>query len=169
MRELTLIDQDHDALSHAYEQTLPEVMRLRGRASVNCLHTSFLQLMKADSVFSKLQDLIYTVGLVDYLSQRRGKALASALYASLAPGGTLIIGNMFETPKGNLWPMEFVCDWNIVYRSEAEMTTNSARRELEDLTRQKNAVTSQLGQMLSGLAGIVPGQPGPQQQGGQPG
>ena len=25
-----------------------------------------------------------------------------------------------------------------------------------DLTRQKNAVTSQLGQMLSGLAGIVP-------------
>jgi extracellular factor (EF) 3-hydroxypalmitic acid methyl ester biosynthesis protein len=121
--QFTLIDQDHDALSSAYEQTLPEVMRLRGRASVNCLHTSFLQLMKAESVFSRLpqQDLIYTVGLVDYLSQRRGRALASALYASLAPGGTLIIGNMFETPKGNLWPMEFICDWNIVYRSEAEM------------------------------------------------
>jgi hypothetical protein len=44
-------------------------------------------------------------------------------------------------------------------RSEAELTTGAARRELEDLTRQKNAVTSQLGQMLSGLAGIVPGQP----------
>lgn len=28
---------------------------------------------------------------------------------------------------------------------------------MEDLTRQKDAVTSQLGQMLSGLAGIVPG------------
>jgi hypothetical protein len=46
-------------------------------------------------------------------------------------------------------------------RSEAELTTGAARRELEDLTRQKNAVTSQLGQMLSGLAGIVPGQGGP--------
>ncbi len=44
-------------------------------------------------------------------------------------------------------------------RSEAEMTTGAARREVEDLTRQKNAVTAQLGQMLSGLAGIVPGQP----------
>ena len=31
-----------------------------------------------------------------------------------------------------------------------------ARREVDDLTRQKDAVTAQLGQMLSGLAGIVP-------------
>jgi hypothetical protein len=126
--QFTLIDQDHDALSAAYEQTLPDVMRLRGKASVNCLHTSFLQLMKADGIFGRLppHDFIYTVGLVDYLSQRRGKTLASALYANLAPGGTLIIGNMHETPKGNLWPMEFVCDWNIVYRNEAEMADLAA-------------------------------------------
>ena len=51
-------------------------------------------------------------------------------------------------------------------RSEAESTTTTARRELEDLSRQKNAVTAQLGQMLSGLAGIVPGQPGSGQQQG---
>ena len=44
-------------------------------------------------------------------------------------------------------------------RTEAELTTQVARREVEDLTRQKDAVTSQLGQMLSGLAGIVPGVP----------
>ncbi len=36
------------------------------------------------------------------------------------------------------------------------MTTNTARREVEELTRQKDAVTTQLGQMLSGLAGIMP-------------
>jgi cell division septum initiation protein DivIVA len=42
-------------------------------------------------------------------------------------------------------------------RTEADLTTQAARREVEDLTRQKDAVTSQLGQMLSGLAGIVPG------------
>ena len=49
-------------------------------------------------------------------------------------------------------------------RSEAELTTPQARREVEDLTRQKDAVTAQLGQMLSGLAGIVPGLP----NGGKP-
>jgi cell division septum initiation protein DivIVA len=41
-------------------------------------------------------------------------------------------------------------------RTEAELTTQAARREVEELTRQKDAVTAQLGQMLSGLAGIVP-------------
>jgi hypothetical protein len=41
-------------------------------------------------------------------------------------------------------------------RTEAEHTTTTARREVEELTRQKDAVTTQLGQMLSGLAGIVP-------------
>jgi len=41
-------------------------------------------------------------------------------------------------------------------RSEAEMTTTTARREVDELTRQKDAVTAQLGQMLSGLAGIMP-------------
>ena len=41
-------------------------------------------------------------------------------------------------------------------RTEAELTTQAARREVEDLTRQKDAVTNQLGQMLSGLSGLVP-------------
>ena len=41
-------------------------------------------------------------------------------------------------------------------RTEAEFTTNTARREVEELTRQKDAVTNQLGQMLSGLSGLVP-------------
>jgi hypothetical protein len=41
-------------------------------------------------------------------------------------------------------------------RSEADIATNTARRQVDDLTRQKDAVTAQLGQMLSGLAGIVP-------------
>jgi hypothetical protein len=44
-------------------------------------------------------------------------------------------------------------------RTEAELTTQAARREVEDLTRQKDAVTNQLGQMLSGLSGLVPGAP----------
>ena len=33
---------------------------------------------------------------------------------------------------------------------------SALRREVEDLTRQKDAVTTQLGQMLSGLSGLVP-------------
>jgi extracellular factor (EF) 3-hydroxypalmitic acid methyl ester biosynthesis protein len=121
--QFTLIDQDHAALSQAYEQALPEIMRLRGQASVNCLNVSFTSLMKAGDLFGKMpaQDLIYTVGLIDYLSHRRAKDLVAALYAHLAPGGRLIVGNMMETAQSNLWPMEFLCDWNILYRGERDM------------------------------------------------
>lgn len=121
--QFTLIDQDYDALSLAYERTYPETIRLHGKATVNCLHTSFAQLLKAGELFGKLapQDLIYTVGLIDYLAPRRAKALVTSLYQNLAPGGTLIVGNMMKTPVGNLWPMEFICDWNIKYRDNAEM------------------------------------------------
>jgi len=41
-------------------------------------------------------------------------------------------------------------------RTEAELTTQAAKRDVDDLTRQKDAVTNQLGQMLSGLSGLVP-------------
>jgi hypothetical protein len=126
--QFTLIDQDHDALAMAYEQTLPAVMRLRRDASVNCLHTSFMQLLKPGNILTQLpqQDLVYTVGLIDYLAERRAKSLVASLYAQLAPGGTLIVGNMMETPVGNLWPMEFLCDWSIVYRSERQMAALAA-------------------------------------------
>lgn len=126
--QFTLIDQDHGALSQAYEQTYPEAMRLHGQASVSCLHTSFTQLLKTGELFGKLapQDLIYTVGFIDYLSARRARQLVRALYAQLAPVGTLLVGNMMQTPIGNLWPMEFLCDWSIVYRDEAEMRALAA-------------------------------------------
>jgi extracellular factor (EF) 3-hydroxypalmitic acid methyl ester biosynthesis protein len=67
------------------------------------------------------QDLIYSVGLLDYLADRRAQSLARSLYETLAPGGLLIIGNMNDTPLSNLWPMEFITDWTLYYRNEAQM------------------------------------------------
>ena len=126
--QFTLVDQDHGALSHAYERTYSEVMRLRGQASVACLHASFSQLLKAGDLFGALppQDLIYTAGLVDYLAPRRAKALAASLYDRLAPGGALIIGNLAKTPESCLWPLEFICDWSLVYRDERDMRALAA-------------------------------------------
>ena len=67
------------------------------------------------------QDLIYSVGPAR-LSHRPSRAsLVQRLYDLLAPGGLLIIGNMNEMPLSNLWPMEFIADWTLQYRNEAEM------------------------------------------------
>jgi extracellular factor (EF) 3-hydroxypalmitic acid methyl ester biosynthesis protein len=119
----TLIDQDEGALSGIYERTYAEVTRLRGQANVSCLHASFSDLLKTGELFGKLppQDLIYSVGLIDYLSDRRAKALVTSLYTQVARGGTLIVGNMFRNDMSNLWPMEFICDWSVNYRDDGEM------------------------------------------------
>jgi extracellular factor (EF) 3-hydroxypalmitic acid methyl ester biosynthesis protein len=65
--------------------------------------------------------MIYSVGLLDYLSDRRARMLTARLYEALAPGGLLIIGNMNETALSNLWPMEFIADWTLEYRNDAQM------------------------------------------------
>ncbi|HSS64843.1 MAG TPA: hypothetical protein VLS27_10430 [Gammaproteobacteria bacterium] len=121
--EATLVDQDELALSYAYERIFPKVMARDDGSSVRCLQVSFVELMKIGKIFKGLppQDLIYTVGLVDYLSPRRVQDLTFCLYQKLAPGGRLIIGNMADVETGNLWPMEFICDWNLHYRTKAEM------------------------------------------------
>jgi hypothetical protein len=121
--QATLVDQDETALSYAYERIFPKIMAKGDGSSVRCLQMSFVELMKVGRIFETLppQDLIYTVGLVDYLSLRRVQDLTQCLYEKLAPGGRLVIGNMADVELGNQWPMEFICDWNLHYRGKDEI------------------------------------------------
>ena len=121
--DFTLIDQEEGALRYAYEQTYPYVMDSKGQFGVQCLHLSFTDILRWSNGMSILppQDLIYSVGLIDYLADRRATSLVHRLYGALAPGGLLIIGNMNGTPLSNLWPMEFIADWSLEYRNEAQM------------------------------------------------
>ncbi len=132
----TLIDQEHEALAHAYERIYPETVRHRGRAAIRCLHASFTQMMKADDLIGEIprQDLIYTMGLLDYLTDRRARDLVAVLYRRLAPGGLLAIGNMKDTPIGNLWPLEFISDWSLNYRTETQMREMAAGLDPAALT-----------------------------------
>ncbi|RDD60386.1 hypothetical protein [Ferruginivarius sediminum] len=141
----TLMDQDHRALSHAYEQTHPKVLRHGGAAQLRCLHVSFMQLLKAGSILDELppQDLIYSVGLTDYLSDKRVTSLIQALYERLAPGGRLVIGNVKRSREASLWPLEFIADWNLIYREEADMrrlTNGLPGSEREFLSDETNCV-----------------------------
>src|SRR5262249_17478380 len=121
--EFTLIDQEQSALSYTVEKTYPYVLTAKGQARVQCLNMSFTDILRGTGGLAELppQDLIYSLGLIDYLADRRAQALVRRLYETLAPGGLLIIGNMNETPLSNLWPMEFISDWTLYYRTEAQM------------------------------------------------
>lgn len=121
--EFTLIDQEEAALVYALEKTSPYLASPDQTAKVHCLNVSFTDILRGGGLLKSLppQDLIYSVGLIDYLADRRAGALIRRLYESLAPGGLLIIGNMNETPHSCFWPGEFLLDWTLYYRNEEEM------------------------------------------------
>ncbi len=120
---VTLVDQDHDALATAHGRCYPLLTRRADGSAIRPFEVSFAALLRDNKVFSQLgaQDLIYSMGLIDYLTPRRAHQLVSALYETLAPGGQLLIGNMADVAGGNQWPMEFICDWSVRYRTEADM------------------------------------------------
>jgi hypothetical protein len=119
----TLIDQEQDALAYAYDHAVPLTVSAKPLAKVQALNVSFTDVLRGGKWLDEAgpQDLIYSVGLIDYLIDRRARALAARLFERLAPGGLLIIGNMNETALSNLWPMEFITDWHLFYRTEKDM------------------------------------------------
>ena len=119
----TLIDQEENALGYAYDRAHPLTISAKTQARVQAINVAFSDVLRGGAWLDDLgqQDLIYSVGLIDYLIDRRAKALAERLYDHLKPGGLLIIGNMNETELSNLWPMEFITDWHLYYRTEADM------------------------------------------------
>ena len=121
--EFTLVDQEHGALAYAYEKAYPRTVADKPNVKVRALNVSFTEVLRGGQWLDDIgpQDLIYSVGLIDYLIDRRARALASRLFERVAPGGLLIVGNMNEIELSNLWPMEFLTDWHLFYRTDQEM------------------------------------------------
>lgn len=140
-----LIDQEDEALSVAYHQSQAELSRaVRGRGAVTCLNLSFTQILSDPSILptDAPQDFIYSMGLFDYLRERRGQELVEALYARLAPGGLLVVGNAHGAEK-HFWAPEMLADWTLLYRTRDDMKRLAARlpssAELEVIEEPSNA------------------------------
>jgi hypothetical protein len=65
-------------------------------------------------------DLIYSVGLFDYLRLPTAVVLARNLEARLLPGGRLLIANMVPDMSSR-WYMEHHLDWWLTLRSRPEL------------------------------------------------
>jgi extracellular factor (EF) 3-hydroxypalmitic acid methyl ester biosynthesis protein len=117
-----LIDQDERALSYAHGKLYPLAVESPSTVGVECWFLSFSQLIQNFDFLRHMppQDLIYTAGLVDYLKRSTAKTLIKVLFAHLAPGGRLVVGNMLARPDVN-WTPEFVLDWQLIFRTESEM------------------------------------------------
>lgn len=133
--KISLIDQDEKALTHAYNATYPDVVRHKDQVSVQGFHSSFIELMKGGALRTVLpeQDLVYSVGLFDYLKHKRSKTLLESLYDKVKPGGLVVIGNLKRSRNSGLWAAEMACDWTMHYRTESDMRALAKDIPYEDL------------------------------------
>ena len=127
--EIVLFDQDKGALAYAWRRLKGVIDRKwQKRVQVLFLNESIKRLLRDAQLFAGFGefDAIFSCGLFDYLQPSTGVVLTRNLFARLAPGGKLLIGNMVpENPTR--WIMEHHLDWQLIYRSRAELS-DIARR-----------------------------------------
>jgi hypothetical protein len=104
---------DHDS------RTLQTLRDTFGDSRVLASHASVRVLLNR-SVQHRDMDLVYAVGLFDYLCHRSGRALARVLFGMLRSGGHLVIAN-FTPGSREVGYMETFMRWHLVYRTPEQM------------------------------------------------
>ncbi|XOF33295.1 MAG: cyclic nucleotide-binding domain-containing protein [Candidatus Electrothrix sp. YB6] len=110
------VDIDPDALQHISSQaeTFPH------RASIRLMQENIIEwaLGHTQQEFPR-QDIIYSVGLCDYLDKSLARALIRQCCNHLNSGGVLILGNFTWYPE-SLFMSNFI-KWELIYRTRDEM------------------------------------------------
>ena len=113
----TLIDMDTQALAFveeaAAEKGLSEQLHL---TAANLIYLA----VGRRSLEIEPQDLIYSIGLIDYFGDQLVIKLLNYIHSILRPGGRVILGNFHpDNPTKAL--QDHVLDWQLIHRSEADM------------------------------------------------
>jgi extracellular factor (EF) 3-hydroxypalmitic acid methyl ester biosynthesis protein len=66
------------------------------------------------------QDLVYSIGLIDYLNDKLVEKTLNYAHSVLAPGGRVILGNFHPRNPAKEF-MDYVFDWKLIHRSEDDM------------------------------------------------
>lgn len=123
----TLVDIDADALAYcaAHRGRLPVAF-----AQANLVHVA----LGRSELALAAQDLIYSIGLFDYLGDAIVVKLLDFIHGALRPGGRVIAGN-FHTRNATKAFMDHVLDWKLIHRSEADMRRLFAASKFGTCTR----------------------------------
>ena len=114
----TLIDFEKMAL----EDVDKNINRIDKKIKINYICSNVLSLLRKRLVLDIItdQDLIYSAGLIDYLSNKVASRLIEILYGSLSEGGMLILGNVHKNNPSR-FSMDILAEWTLNYRDENDM------------------------------------------------
>ncbi|MBX3739906.1 MAG: class I SAM-dependent methyltransferase [Akkermansiaceae bacterium] len=124
LAEIDLLDFNAETLEYTRERIV-EARHAGGRETqVRYFQRSVHQLLRSatqggEEDFTNY-DIVYCAGLFDYLSQRVCKRLVELFCTMVRPGGIVIVTNVAAANPRKAW-MEYVMEWNLIYRDEDEM------------------------------------------------
>jgi len=112
----TCVDIDLQALAYVADRQTP---RLRSAIRLENANLVYLALGRTKLALPP-QNLVYSIGLIDYFNDKFVVNLLNFIHGSLAPGGRCILGNFHpDNPTRAL--MDQVLDWPLIHRSEEDM------------------------------------------------
>lgn len=124
----TLIDQDEGALGLAIARARTAIARAARGDDIVGYNISFLDLLRENRAYSEAQpqDVIYSVGVLDYLNDRLCNRLVKRLVPKLKIGGKLVIANVNTSYVGMMWQTGALLDWELIYRDRRDMLAMAA-------------------------------------------
>ena len=137
----TLLDLDADALAYCAAQVWP--LRFAEPTIKSGTAMFAIDLVEANLMHIALgrrpleiaeQDLVYSSGLIDYLSDALVVKLLDYIHTTLGPGGRVIIGNFHPRNPTKAF-MDYVLDWKLIHRNEDDMRRLFAASAFETCTR----------------------------------
>lgn len=113
----TLLDIDLQALAYVEE----ERARQRLAAQITLVNENLIALfLGRGRTVLEPQDLVYSIGVTDYLPDKLLVKLLNFCARSLAPGGRVIVGNFHPANTAREF-MDYVLEWNLIHRTEQDM------------------------------------------------
>jgi extracellular factor (EF) 3-hydroxypalmitic acid methyl ester biosynthesis protein len=117
-----LLDQDPEALDAAREQAARIEGALGARPNVEYVNDSVRTMLRTRDLAGRLGrcELVYSMGLFDYLTPPVARAVLAKAYELVRPGGALLVGNYHVDNPGRVY-MDYWMDWPLYYRTEQSM------------------------------------------------
>ncbi|HUF60805.1 MAG TPA: class I SAM-dependent methyltransferase [Verrucomicrobiales bacterium] len=123
--DFTLLDFNRETVEFVRTRLDRLLQRRERDTRIEVVERSVHQILK-DSVHLAAHpsgpawDVIYCAGLFDYLSERVCAHLLEVFYRQLTPGGLIVATNVSDNNPSRRW-MEFVVEWNLIYRNEKQL------------------------------------------------
>lgn len=111
IEKIVLVDQDPLSLA---------VVRDRFGPTARCQEANVFNYLRGAIQRGESYDLVYTLGLTDYLDDRAMELLHRMVRSVLAPGGEFVIANFVPNHLAIGW-MDAVMDWHLIYREPEDL------------------------------------------------